>query len=332
MRAFRLSVAASLLCFALVGSGCDLVGPKTRVAQGQLFTSGTARYDGWFREVHSAQLAAAAWPDERKQSRKALTQALGLLPSSDDALLVDAAGERAATLGGGIVFEPEGTPSVAPGPASKSDAAFFRALEETAKAERARRERVRGQSVRAEQLGKSGDELKPHVEEDFGKGEDRTKEVRAEVLGGIDEMHKLVRSAEAEIKGSESFLADLKEAVAADPARSPGRRKHRKGSSPQPSNVAPAATTPEPTADPDPPPPQPPAEPAPEPPAGALPPPPPPPPVQELGDIDAPAKATPKAGKKKGKPKAPPRGKAKGKGKGKPAAKPAGESGDVFNP
>lgn len=331
MRAFRFSVAASLLCFALVGSGCDLVGPKTRVAQGQLFASGAARYDGWFREVHSAQLAAAAWPDDRKQSRKALTQALGLLPGSDDALLVDAAGERAAALGGGIVFEPEGTPSVTPGPASKSDAAFFRALEETAKAERARREKVRSQSIRAEQLGKTGEDLKPHVEEDFGKGEDRTKEVRAEVLGAIDEMHKLVRSAEAEAKASDAFLADLKDAVGADPARSPARRKRRGGNTPPPPTAAPADPSADSTPEP-PPPPQPPAEPAPEPPAGGLPPPPPPPPAQELGEIDGPAKAPAKAGKKPGKPKAAPRAKPKGKGKAKPKAKPAGDSGDVFNP
>jgi len=86
---------------------CDLILGPTKVSQGQLYQSGEEKYDPYFAEVHQAQVAAAAWPDDAKAARKPIVTALNLAPSASMSTILSATRRRRA-------MEELGAPSTRP--------------------------------------------------------------------------------------------------------------------------------------------------------------------------------------------------------------------------
>ena len=69
----------ALAAFAIA---CDI--PNSKVGQGQLYLSGEARYDAYFKDVHAIQVWAAQWPEDKRQTRKPLITFLDLTPDAVD--------------------------------------------------------------------------------------------------------------------------------------------------------------------------------------------------------------------------------------------------------
>src|SRR5262245_58901452 len=88
-------IASFLVVAASVTAACLMTGPS-RVGQGQLYVAGKPQYDAYFRDVHTAQVDAASWGEDKKTSHKALVVALDLTPDAPDVTLVQATHERAS--------------------------------------------------------------------------------------------------------------------------------------------------------------------------------------------------------------------------------------------
>jgi ribosome-associated protein len=134
------------LAFALFAAtlpACEgLLGKPTKVASGELYESGEARYDGYFKQVHEEQIAAGSWAEESKAAREPLTRALNLTPTASNSTIISAAKNK------------------------KGDAAVQSAAEATTSAEIAFAKKQLENSERLEKLATEGVELKKQAVED----------------------------------------------------------------------------------------------------------------------------------------------------------------------
>ena len=76
-RVLKHLLLASILLFCACAA-------NTRVGRGQLFAAGDNRYDAYFKQIHDIQLYVASWGDERRNTRRALRDAMQLLPDASD--------------------------------------------------------------------------------------------------------------------------------------------------------------------------------------------------------------------------------------------------------
>ncbi len=220
----RRSLAGLVVLGALLAAtpGCELQGAK--VAQGQLYLSGEARFDAYFRDVHALQVTAAGWVDEKKRTRRPLLGVLSLTPDAGDVTIVQATHDRLVSYtaeGGGTklqVTPDEARVMVLPG--TKGDPTFFRALEDTVRFEIDRDRKLAQALSQIEQLTKVGRSLEPHVHETFLHGTPgKVTEVKGELSSSLDVLAALVGKARSTSRESEDFIADLQRgaSVAVDP-------------------------------------------------------------------------------------------------------------------
>jgi hypothetical protein len=236
---------------------CMLNGPS-RTAQGQLYTSGNATYDGFFHDVHQQQVDAASWGDDKKGAHRSLVTTLELTPDAPDVTIVQATHEAAskgAKQPGTLKLEVDGTAAHVTGGTSDGGS-LFRAIEDTAHAELERAKRLHAVTPKLDALSKQATELEDRVKADFDKnGIAKENEVATELLSSADVITKLRSRAEGEARESEDFVADLERALEtaseASAAKQVARHKRRSdstvSSAPKPAS-SPAAESSPPSA------------------------------------------------------------------------------------
>jgi hypothetical protein len=241
------SVALVSVACATAMPACELLG-SSKVAQGQRFQSDDPRYDPYFDSVHQAQVAAAAWPDEKKAARRPLLTALALTPDSSDATILDATEQRAKKSGGGKLDLASAHITSSSG---AGDAALFAAVEETVRLELDRARKLKDKSEKLDEMSKHGEELKKSAEtETFNRGADKAdekkneknREIRRELYGAVDSTRNLSQQALRQSKYAQQFLDDLGDAVEA--SNGPRKPHDRLESRPLPPAPPPKAEPP----------------------------------------------------------------------------------------
>jgi hypothetical protein len=258
-------------CLACVLPSCMLNG-ESRIAQGQLYTSGNPSYDAFFRDVHQQQRVEASWDDDKKDAKKPLLTTLDLTAETPDVTIVQMTHESAskgAKQPGSVRLDVDGAaPRVVAAGGGGDASALFHAVEETARQELDRAKRLRAIAPKLDALTKQEADLEGRVKTDFTKyGETKLNEVATELAATRDVVAKMKAHAEAEARESEDFVADLGRGLetAAEEkvprtegrrAREPRERKKREESASSGSTkaTAQAAESPPPAAKPAPPP------------------------------------------------------------------------------
>jgi hypothetical protein len=213
----RKCALAACVAATLASAACMLNG-ESRTAQGQLYTSGNATYDSFFREVHQQQVDAASWGDDKKGAHKSLVSALELTPDAADVTIVQATHESSSKLAkqpGTLHLDVDGTAVhvVASGGAGDGGA-LFRAIEDSAHQELERAKRLRAVQPKLEALAKQDSDMEARVKADFAQyGETKENEVAGELIAIHDVIAKLRARAESEARESEDFVADLGRAI-----------------------------------------------------------------------------------------------------------------------
>ncbi len=272
----------------LGAAACSVLGAPSRVRGGQLFSSGSARYDAFFGEVHAQQVAAAAWPEERKSARKPLVDALKLGVEADDAAIAQSTKDRLSS--GVLRLEVQGTDvHVVEASAAHHDGSHdvFAALEQTAHAEVARANKLAEVPARAATLAKTGHDLEAHIGEDFAGEGQKPFDVREELHASYDVLQVIAEGAQRERRIADQFVAELGRAVSTG-TEAPVAPLVQPKTKPVPVTSKPEPPPPRPATKPAPRPPPPPAGPVarPEPVAVApKPPPPAPKPKSETNEV-----------------------------------------------
>jgi hypothetical protein len=327
----------TLLLLVLSAVAC---GATTRVGRGQLYTPGETKYDAYFKRIHELQLAAASWPDDKRNARKPLIAAFQMPPDASDGTLARTTQDRAQATGANMKLEVNGENATVQLVGSHGDP-MFKAVEETARNEIDRVRRMRALEPKLEELGRQADALSESVEDAF-RDADKQREVRNELSECRDVLRQLAVAAKRQARDGEDFVADLQRALSGESTLKHGDT--RGFDKPSDRLVASSTSPPSPTPQPAPSPP-----PAPKP-AGTVidlddpsvagtaqtsqvtqpplpppPPPPPPPPTATTTTAMPPPPPPPSTAKPKPKPKP-------GGGRPKPKPKPGGGGGEVFNP
>jgi hypothetical protein len=212
---WRALLLTTLATSALLGAAaCGVLGSPSRVRAGILYSPGSARYDAYFNEIHAQQVAAAGWPDDRKNTRKPLLDALKLVPDADDAMIEQATKDR---LSSGILrLEVQGTDvHVVEAASARHDSPrdVLAAVEVTAHQEVERAKKLSELPGRIEALAKTGRDLESHIAEDFASSGQKPFEVQEEIRASYDVLLSLSQGATREKKNAEQFVAELGRAV-----------------------------------------------------------------------------------------------------------------------
>jgi len=204
---------------------CDGFMSSSKVAHGQRYQADDQRYDPYFDTVHQYQVGVAAWPDEKKATRKPLIAALALTPGASDDTILTATRDRAKKLGGPAKLDIATAHVTAS--AGSSDAPLFAAVEETVRLELERARKLKEKSDRLEEMAKHGEELKKAVDKEFEnrgaekadeKKTDKSREIRRELGGAVDSMRASSRDATKASRDAVDFLEDLGGALEAKEA------------------------------------------------------------------------------------------------------------------
>jgi hypothetical protein len=216
---FSSKLKSKLLCVVFLAVvACEL--PSGRVAQGQLYMSGEQRYDAYFRDVHSIQVWASQWPDDKKQTRKPLLSILDLTPDAADVTIVQATHEKVAYLlkdGGSAKLETfVDDAHVTTTGTVHLDPSLVHAIEETANSELQRAKKMNAMLPKMDELSKLGQSLEPHVTETFSKrSPGKATEVKGELQASITVLSQTTTKARRTIRECDDFVADLQRAVGA---------------------------------------------------------------------------------------------------------------------
>jgi hypothetical protein len=206
--------AVAAIAFAFLGAACSVLGAPSKIRSGDLFASGSPRYDGYFGEVHAQQVAAKAWPDERKTARKPLVDALRLTGDADDVTIAQSTKDRLSS--GVLRLEVRGTEvHIVETAASHHDSPqdVLAALEQAANAEIARSAKLADIPARASVLAKTGHELESHIAEDFAGEGQKPFDVREELHASFEVLQAIGEAAQRERRTADQFVAELGRAV-----------------------------------------------------------------------------------------------------------------------
>ena len=234
---------AILVC--AVAPACDLFVGSSKVAHGQRYQSEDARFDPYFDSVHQQQVAAAAWPDEKKAARRPLINTLALTPDATDAAIVSATRARAKKPGGGSGKLDVATAHVTP-VGGAGDGPLFAAVEESVRLELDRARKSRATSDKLEEMAKHGEELRKTADHEYEnrgaekadeKKSDKRNEIRRELGGAISALRDLARDANRSARDAQDFLEDLGEAIEAKDAPARARGRGERESKPLPPKV-----------------------------------------------------------------------------------------------
>lgn len=195
MNARTLLLCSSLL---IVGAGlpaCEgLLGKPTKTAAGQLYESGDAKYDAYFKKVHEEQVAAGNWTDDSKAARKPITTALSLPPTASNSTILSSAKNK------------------------KDDSSVHGAAEETAGASFAFAKKQSTNAERLDKLAAEGAELKKQaIEERRNMAADKAdpekvekkEELKREIAAAVDAAANLRDDAKKGAKEADDLAKAL---------------------------------------------------------------------------------------------------------------------------
>lgn len=242
----------------LVLGGCNLLGGPSKVKAGELFETGDARYDAYFKEVHELQVAAAGWGDERRSSCQSLIDNLKLPPDAEALSVVRETSDRIASASrevGPTKLEITGEDvHLTAANASRVDELtreLFKSIEICAHTENQRVKALRGIPARAEELTKTGHQLEPQIRETFAKRGGRAGlDVQSELGISFDILETIGQEARASARSSEDFVANLQRAVGTDGTGSAPRNDERVASKSQAKSADEGSSEDEPSAEP----------------------------------------------------------------------------------
>ncbi len=183
----RLTVALALAALLAPLSACDPL-QSSRVARGQLVSTGVGVYDDHFRKVHDEQRAGRGWADERQETRKPLVAALGLLPGAQAEVITAALRERMK---------------------SPSSSALGASVAAVARAELSRADRIEARGPGLEELASVGEDLRPRAKHDFPPDSAKRREVENELTASAHELRQLAIMARAHAREARRFVAEL---------------------------------------------------------------------------------------------------------------------------
>ncbi len=227
----RQFLLATVLGASLALSGCSLFSSKAHVKNGELFETGNARYDAYFRQVHELQTSAGTWNDERRASCKSLGEALKVPSDAADVTLIQMTYEQmlnhkevgATRLD--VLGENVSLVAAYPGKATEPARTLFRAIERCAHSELLRAKTLKQVPTHADELAHSGSELEPHIREDFAKEGGRVPtDVRNELRASLEILGSFGKRAQLSAREAEDFVFDLQRAVKGDVDRRDARR------------------------------------------------------------------------------------------------------------
>lgn len=202
--------------------GCEAAFGPSKVAKGEKYEAGDARFDGFFDAVHKEQLAAAEWKDDRTNARKTLLILAGVTSTASDDVLVKATRERAKGLGGeGAHLDlPQAKVILAPG--AKDDPQLLAAVTETTRRELDRARKLTLAIEKLEPLEKQGEELHREAAEDVKnagvdkadeKKMERKREIKRELGAAVSVLADLEKDAKRQVHDAERFLDALDAAL-----------------------------------------------------------------------------------------------------------------------
>jgi hypothetical protein len=188
---------------------------QTHVAEGQLYTAGEESFDAYFRAVHAMQVDEDGWAEAYKTTRRPLVTTLALADASSD-LVLQASHEHAAGLvqTGGSLRVADGGHVVA-GKGTKTDAPFFKAVEDTLRAEIERAKRLENEAAKADALSKMGHDLEPHVHVEYARAQPtRVHELRLELRASFDAIEQAREDARRYAREAGEFANELQKSLA----------------------------------------------------------------------------------------------------------------------
>ena len=207
-------------------ASCALFEPQSKVKSGQLFQSGQTQYDDYFTKVHTLQVEAAGWSDDKKSARRNLIDALKIATDAVDVTILQATHERMVSIAHVVgathldLHEDDGKVMLAAeSRADPSTKDFVKALQATVDGEMKRKRALREVPNRCDELAKTGRELEPRVKQDFFRsGGTMMADVHDEIAASFDVLDEISKTSRLERRETEDFIAELGRAVVAEPA------------------------------------------------------------------------------------------------------------------
>jgi hypothetical protein len=221
-----MQIARKILLLMLIASACALFEPQSKIKSGQLFQTGQAQYDDYFTKVHTLQVEAAGWSDDKKSARRNLIDALKIATDAVDVTILQAAHERMVSIahvcGATHLDLHEDDGKVVLAAESRADLPtkeFVKALQATLDGEMKRKRELREVPGRCDELAKTGREMEPRVKQDFFRnGGTMMADVHDEIAASFDVLEQISKTSRLERRETEDFIADLGRAVLAEPA------------------------------------------------------------------------------------------------------------------
>jgi len=225
----------------LLVAGCERPPAKSVVASGQLYESGSARFDLIFQRIHAVQSQSAPAAEERRASRKPLLSLLAPGGAADDRTIFAAVARRIVPSGAAgfrLDVTADNAKCVAL-PGTKNDNALARASEESARLELAARKRLRARIKDIEDLEREID----HAVLDAKRSPaEKAPEIRRELAQGAASAKRHAAGLKSAESAGDDYLENLANALT-------GNRAKPKPTNPGPATPANPTPTPPPATD-----------------------------------------------------------------------------------
>jgi hypothetical protein len=213
--------AVALRALALVlalGAGCSAT-PASRIAGGEVLTTGNATYDEFFKGLRDVWEDAEAAQGEEHAAHAGLLKALGLPPMTPAAQALDESALRAKKLQErGVLLHLEIAPDArlvsAHARADAADEALLKSLEEAARSSLEVRRRLAVLAARAATLDKRRVELRERAADTFrGEGQAKLDEVIRELEAAQTALADSTAKANLAAGTASRFVVELAQAV-----------------------------------------------------------------------------------------------------------------------
>lgn len=229
-----MNVRTLLLLASLAMSGTALpacesfLSKPTKTAAGELYESGDAKYDSYFKKVHEEQVAAGNWSDESKAARKPITTALNLPPTASNSTILSAAKSKKDDHS--VHGAAEETASAALSFAKKQGTNAERLDKLTAEGAELKRQAVEDRrNMAADKADPAKVEKKEELKREMGAAVDVAANLRDDARKGAKEAEELAKALQRELGVTGDAPPKKEEPVAAKkdepPAKKPAAKK-----------------------------------------------------------------------------------------------------------
>jgi hypothetical protein len=213
LRASHLAIPLALLLVH-----CEPAARQPKVARRELFASGKAGFDSFFRDVYTGQGEVSTWEDRRTMARKPLALVLRLPADASDVSIFEALHKRVAELGGQAGYARVdvvgSNVKVTPSQGVRVDADLLRGLEASVRAEKERGDRLRQALNKLKEMLKTGQQLGPRIKREFAQIDSSdAKDVEVEWNTAMAFIDATGQASVRSIQETEDFLAAIRRSV-----------------------------------------------------------------------------------------------------------------------